>query len=184
MSQFRKLSGPTWVNRMLSRRLATVAAGVVLAVPAVLAGSGPATAASGSAPELVFTPSSYDYGQVAVGHAPPAAHDFTLTNRGTASSGPLTLTLSAPGSAAFAITNNRCDKIILRPGKSYTFTVQFVPTNSTAYIAGLTATSKRPGVTATLRLTGTGMVAGHLYWTNPRLNVAGAGTVVEAGLDG
>jgi len=108
MPQLKKFSGPARVIRVPWRQAAAVTAGAVLAVAAVLAV--PAGAVSIPAPELAFTPSSYDYGQVPVGQTPPASQDFTLENQGNAGSGSLTLTLSGPGSAAFTITASTCDK--------------------------------------------------------------------------
>ena len=141
----------------------------------MLAGTAPARAVT-IPPRLAFTPPSGAYGQVAAGST--AAKKFTLDNKGRSATGALTLTKSGPGRAAFQVTADTCTATSLGPGKSCTFTVRFHPTSPVRYAATLTAVGKKPTATATLPLTGTGAAAGHLYWAN------GAGTIVQAGLDG
>jgi hypothetical protein len=113
---------------------------------------------------LAFTPSPFDYGQVAVGQT--ATETFTLTNSGGKASGKVTFTL--PGSAEFTITATTCPGLGVGPGMTCMVTVQFAPTSLGTVTATLTATGQH--ATATDSLTGTSVV--HLYWTD-----SGAGTV-------
>jgi hypothetical protein len=115
---------------------------------AAAAPAGAATAAAKTGPMLAFTPSPYDYGQVAVGHT--ASQTFTLANSGGKGSGKLSVTLS--GSAAFTITGKTCTGKSLGPGKSCTVTVQFAPASNGAAGTTLSAVSKK--ATATDALTG------------------------------
>src|SRR5436190_17553899 len=147
------------------RRVAVV--GGVLAAGMVVAAAGPA--AAGGPPVLAFTPSPFDYGQVAVGQT--ATETFTLANTGGSASGRTTIALS--GSAEFTITAQRCPGIGLGPGMTCTVTVQFAPSTGGTVTATLTAASKK--TTATDSLTGTASVP--LYWTD-----TGAGTVNKVNL--
>ena len=122
----------------------------------------------------MFTPSPYNYGQVAAGQT--ASQTFTLSNPGRSATGRLTVTLA--GAAAFTITGDTCKS--LPPGKRCAITVRFAPAGAGAVSATLTAASKKAAA-ATDVLTGTGAVGGpapsHLYW-------AAGGSIWEADLDG
>src|SRR5215470_3745094 len=103
---------------------ALLAAGIALAAStatAAPAAAGPAAAAG--SPVLAFTPSPYNYGQVAAGHT--ASQTFTLTDTDGKASGTVTITLQGP--AEFTITADTCTGKSLGPGRSCTATVQFAP---------------------------------------------------------
>ena len=176
MFQLRKFSGPLQMIGVPRRRAAAAAGTAMLAAATVLAGTAPAGAASPPGPGLAFTPANGDYGPIAVDTT--TVNDFTLANQGGTATGALTLTLFGEGSGAFTIAADTCRKTSLGPGESCRFKVKFHPISATSYTVTLTATSRRPGVTATLALTGTG-VGRHLYWAD-----SDAGTITEAGLDG
>src|SRR5207247_2927911 len=92
-----------------------------------------------------------------------------------AGSGVLTVTLS--GSGAFAKTADGCTGLRLAMGSSCDVTVEFSPSAAGASSARLGATS--PKASAGLRLTGAGVVSGHVYWAN-----FSAGSIGRADLDG
>jgi Abnormal spindle-like microcephaly-assoc'd, ASPM-SPD-2-Hydin len=172
MPQFSGLCRPGWVLRASWRRTAVA----VLAAAVVLSGAG-AAAAKPAPSALAFTPSAYDYGQVAVGKT--ASQTFTLANSGGSASGALTLALSGP--SAFTTVGDTCSAISLGPGQSCTVTVQFAPVSAGTDTATLTATGKKTSAAATLSLTGTGAV---LYWTDFSNGTFSSGTINEASLDG
>jgi hypothetical protein len=157
--------------RSLIRR-AAVAAGVTALVLGASAGA--ASASTGTAPGLAFTPSRHNFGPVTVGQT--AHQRFTLKNNSSTATSALTVSL--PGSAGFTITADTCAGIRLRPGKTCTVRVRFAPTATGAATGTLKAAAGTRRA-ATASLTGTGTPASHLYWANQN-----AGTVVEAGLDG
>ncbi len=97
---------------------AIVVAGAVVVALGSAAG---VAAATPRPPALAFTPSPFDYGQVAAGQA--ASRTFTLANTGGQATGRLQVTLA--GSAAFAITGDTCHS--LAPGKTCSVTVRFTP---------------------------------------------------------
>ena len=80
---------------------AMVVAGAVVVALGSAAG---VAAAQPRPPVLAFTPSPFDYGQVAAGQA--ASRTFTLANTGGQATGRLRVTLA--GSAAFTITGDSC----------------------------------------------------------------------------
>jgi len=149
---------------------AAVAAGALV----VVLGSAGVAAAKPRPPVLAFSPSPYNYGQIAAGHT--ASRTFTLANSGRQGTGRLTVTLTR--SAAFTITGDTCKT--LSPGKRCTVTVRFAPDSTGTVTATLTAASKKPAA-ATDVLTGTGTVGGpppaHIYW-------AAGDSIWEANLDG
>jgi hypothetical protein len=164
------------VMRGLMRRVAVVAGGVVVlgSVAGMAAGVAAATA---DPPVLAFSQSSHDYGSVTVGKK--VSQVFTLTNSGGTASRALKLSLS--GSGAFSITSDRCRGRSLGPLKSCTVEVKFAPAGAGPVTATLTATGVKRPVAATVSLSGTGVVPGHLYWVikNERGDL-----INEAGLDG
>jgi len=164
-------AGPR-TSRWWRRVVAAGAGGMLAAGMMVAAAAGPA--AAGTAPMLAFTPSPSAYGQVTVGQT--ASQTFTLANSGGMASRALTVTL--PGPAGFTITADTCTGTSLGPGKSCTVTVRFAPAAAGTATAALTAASDKT-VLATDSLSGTGVLPGHLYWTDFI-----AGTVTEANLDG
>jgi hypothetical protein len=154
---------------------AMVVAGAVVVVLGSAAGVAAATARP---PVLAFTPSPFDYGQVAAGQA--ASRTFTLANTGGQGTGRLRVTLT--GSAAFTVTGDTCHS--LAPGKTCSVTVRFTPASSGTVTATLTAAGKKKAVTATNPLTGAGtglgQALGHIYWANNDIS----GTINEAPLTG
>lgn len=117
-------------------------------VTAALSGTGTST---GSA-FLTADPSSVSFGTVVVG----AFRDqsTTITNGGTATSGPVTLAITGVGAPAFAVTTSTCAAPLL-PGQSCNVTVRYTPALSGAVSATLTA-SASPGGSASASLSGTG----------------------------
>jgi sugar lactone lactonase YvrE len=103
---------------------------------------------------LGFTPSSSDFGQVPVGQSTPQL--FTLANSGVQATGPLTLTLTGAGAAAFTLNPGNCTPgTSLAPGADCQVEVIFAPTSQGTVTATLTAAS--PTAYATVALTGTGV---------------------------
>lgn len=137
----------------------------------------PAAGQAGGAPAIAWSPTTsdgtYDYGAVTVGQT--ASQTFTLTNSGGRATGTLAVALS--GSSAFTITADGCSARSLAPTKSCDVTVQYAPTAGGSDTATLTATGEH--ASASLTLTGSGTVPGHVYWGN--LN---AFTIGRASLDG
>ena len=146
------------------------------AVVVALGSAARVAAATPRPPALAFTPSPFDYGQVAAGQA--ASRTFTLANTGGQATGRLRVTLA--GSAAFTITGDTCHS--LAPGKTCSVTVRFTPAGSGTVTATLTAAGKKT-VTVADVLTGSGkglgQVLGNIYWAD-----AGDSTVNSAALDG
>ena len=164
--------------RNLIRRAVVAGAGAVLAAGLPVAAAGSVSAAgrvAAAGPVLAFTPSPYDFGQVTVGQM--AAQKFTLANSGRSASRALKVTLA--GSGDFTITADTCTGTSLGPRTSCTVTVQFTPASAGTVTATLTAANNKRTVLATNPLTGTGMIPGHLYWTD-----TAEGTIREASLDG
>jgi hypothetical protein len=160
-------------------RRAAVAAGAM----AVVLGTGVGVASASGAPVLAFSPASHDYQQVPVGQTPAPTQVFTLKNTGGSATSVLKITLP-PG--PFSITANTCTGTSLGPGKSCTVTVQFAPTATGGASATLTAMSNKPAAMASAALSGTGIPAGHLFWTNladPNVDLD-SGSIVMANLDG
>jgi hypothetical protein len=162
--------------RGLMRRVAVVAGGVVVlgGVAGMAAG---VASAKADPPVLAFSQSSPGYGSVTVGKK--VSQVFTLTNSGGKASGALKLSLS--GSGAFSITSDRCRGRSLGPSKSCTVAVKFAPAGAGPVTATLTATGVKRPVAATVSLSGTGVVPGHLYWVSK--NERGD-LIYDAGLDG
>src|SRR6185503_6915741 len=130
-------------------------------------------------PELGFTPSPYDFGEVTAGQ--PASQAFTLANTGATASGTLAVTLA--GQAGFTKSGDTCTGTSLEPGQSCTVTVQFTPASYAPLSATLTAAGQDPAATAAVALTGSGV--GHLYWTNnPTGGGFPEGSVIMANRDG
>jgi hypothetical protein len=108
-----------------------------------------------TAPSVLPSPSSFDFGSVAVGSVPTTT--FTFLSSGTE---PLVVSAisaitSSGGSNAFAITGNSCFGEGLSPGSTCTVTVSFSPTLMTAYTGELQFVSNAG--TLDLALTGTGV---------------------------
>jgi Abnormal spindle-like microcephaly-assoc'd, ASPM-SPD-2-Hydin len=147
------------------------------AVVVALGSAAGVAAAKPRPPVLAFTPSPFDYGQVAAGQA--ASRTFTLANTGGQGTGRLRVTLA--GSAAFTITGDTCHS--LAPGKTCSVTVRFTPAGSGTVTATLTAAGKKKAVTVADALAGTGKglgeALGNIYWAD-----SGDGTVNSAALDG
>ena len=133
------------MRTLIARAAALAAAAAAIAVPAAAA-----TASGG--PVLAWSPATYNSGSLAAGQT--AATTFTLANTGGSASSALTITL--PGSAAFAKTADTCTGTSLGPGKTCTVTVTYtapaVPGQTGT--ATLTAASNKPAATATATLAG------------------------------
>src|SRR6266542_2949588 len=142
--------------RRLIRTVGTLAAAVLLLVPA-------AGQAAGE-PAIAFTPSTngaYDYCTVVVGQI--ASQTFTLTNSGGSATAALTVALT--GSAAFTKAADACTATSLGPGKSCSVTVTYSPaTAGQSDTATLAASGNKAAATTSLTLTGTGSGPRHLYW--------------------
>src|SRR5260221_561214 len=72
-------------------------------------------AGSGAESTLVVTPTSKDFGSVTVG-SDSAAQPFTLTNTGSATAGPIGVTLSGPDASQFLIASTTCSAATLPAG--------------------------------------------------------------------
>jgi hypothetical protein len=173
MVRINRQSVPRRTGALWRWRIAAAGAGGVLAAGMVVAAAGPA--AAGGPPVVAFTPSPYDYGQVAVGQT--AAKTFTLANTGGKASRALKVTLA--GAAAFTITADTCTGTSLGPGKSCRVAVRFAATAPGTITATLTAANNKKAVLATDALTGTGAATSHIYWAS-----FGSGTISQANLDG
>jgi hypothetical protein len=122
--------------------------GLLLLVPAALAGGSPA---------IAFAPAStaaspFAFAKIAKGAT--ETQTFTLKNTGGVATAALTVSLT--GSAAFTRTADSCSAVSLGPKKSCSITVQYAPTTDGASdTATLTARSKKPLAVATAYLSGT-----------------------------
>jgi outer membrane protein assembly factor BamB len=129
---------------------------VLIASAVMLVASAAGQAAA--APSLAWSPTTssgnYDFGLVNIGDKP--SQTFTLKNSGGAATSALTITLT--GSAAFKKTADTCTATSLGPNKMCSVTVQYAPTTGNGDSATLTAASKKPAATTSIRLTGSGAV--------------------------
>jgi hypothetical protein len=161
------------VRRWAGLRVVSVVAGA----SALLMGG--VLASSAAPPPVTFSPSSFNYEQVAVGQTPAPTKTFTLANApGAKATGALTVTV--PGSAEFSITADACTGRSLGPGKSCTVTVQFAPTAAGTVTATLTAVNNKNAVQATANLSGTGTApANTVTVTNPGNQTSIVGSTVS-----
>jgi len=134
------------MNRSVRRCMTAVATVMLCAVPVA--------ARAVPAPLIRWSPAtSFDYGFVTPGDS--VVHRFTLTNRGGAASGALTVTLS--GSSQFTKVADGCTEQSLGPGVSCAVRVRFAPsTAGERETATLTAQGKKAAANATVSLAGTG----------------------------
>jgi centrosomal CEP192-like protein/low-density lipoprotein receptor class B len=160
--------------RIIGATAATSAAVVTLAFAATL---GQAARLPAIAWSPVTSPGTFDYGTVDVGDAESQA--FALTNSGRSATGMLRVSLG--GAAEFTITADACTGTALGPGKSCNVTVQYAPTTAGQTTAMFAANGIRPPASASIRLTGTGAVSRHIYWSNAS---AANGSIGRANLDG
>jgi hypothetical protein len=103
---------------------------------------------------VVISGTQQNLGSVQVGQAGTASV-FTVTNKGVAATGALTL---ATDDAEFAIDSDACSGLSLAASATCTFTVTFSPTTAGAKSSVVTAKS---GATllGTLMISGTGVAA-------------------------
>lgn len=129
-----------------------------LTATAVHDSAGLALAGKSGIPSLAFSPASYDFGAVSVGGS--ATQSFTLTNSGSGTSAPLTMSLS--GSSAMSLSSDGCNGAELAPGGTCTVTVAYAPAQSGTdngtlgaggATAGLTGTGTAGALTAAIELT-------------------------------
>jgi hypothetical protein len=90
---------------------------------------------------LVFTPATYDYGEVPAGES--ATEMFTLSNDGTAATDAATITTTGD-TAAFPTTADTCNGQDLAPGQHCILTIEFQPAAATGYTAQVDARSGSP----------------------------------------
>jgi hypothetical protein len=136
------------LRRVVPAFMAVGLVGLLLLVPAALAGGSPA---------IAFAPAStaaspFAFAKIAKGAT--ETQTFTLKNTGGVATAALTVSLT--GSAAFTRTADSCSAVSLGPKKSCSITVQYAPTTDGASdTATLTARSKKPLAVATAYLSGT-----------------------------
>lgn len=102
---------------------------------------------------LSITPSSFSFGNVAIGTTD--SQTVQLSNTGTAA---LTVSQVSVTGSAFSTTGLTLP-LTLNPGQASTFNAQFSPTSTGGASGSLTITSNAPGSPATVALTGTGAAA-------------------------
>ncbi|MGA8452090.1 MAG: choice-of-anchor D domain-containing protein [Candidatus Acidiferrales bacterium] len=115
-------------------------------VTVALTGSGTATA-----PQLTITPSSVNYGSVAVGSSAPQT--ITLTNSGNAT---LTVTQATASGTGFSMSGATMPMNI-NAGSNASFTATFAPTSAGAASGSISVVSNAPGSPAAVALSGTGV---------------------------
>jgi hypothetical protein len=119
---------------------------------ATLMGSG-----GGCADQLVIAPTTWDFGSVALGHAPSTV--FTLTNGGNMPIGPLNVCITGTGASLFNVTANGCN-VSLQGQATCSVTVDFVPTLAAKVSATLSASGEPAGAAAySVTIMGTGVAA-------------------------
>jgi hypothetical protein len=96
---------------------------------------------------------SVDFGTIQANGVNSVVQSVTLTNNGTASSGPIVV---AQVSGAFATTSNGCGGVALAPGASCTMQFKFTPPVAGAYSFPFTAEAQ-PGGSIQIPLSGIGM---------------------------
>jgi hypothetical protein len=104
-----------------------------------------------SQPQLRITPSSFSFGNVAVGTTD--SQTIQLSNTGTAA---LTVSQVSVAGSAFS-TSGLTLPLTFSPGQTSTFNVQFSPVSAGSASGSLTITSNAPGSPVTMALAGTGM---------------------------
>ena len=102
---------------------------------------------------LSITPSSFPFGNVAVGTTD--SQTIQLSNTGTAT---LTVSQVSVTGSGFS-TSGLTLPLTLNPAQASTFNVQFTPTSTGSASGNLTITSNAPSSPATVALTGTGVAA-------------------------
>jgi len=94
-------------------------------------------------PDITVTPTSLDFGSVAVGSSRPA-QTVTVRNHGCSSLTIGTITLGGTNAGEFATQNDNCSGQSLAPGASATLQVVFNPTSAGAKTATLSIPSNDP----------------------------------------
>ena len=139
---------------------------------ATLAGSGMAA----TAPQAALSPSSADFGTVALGST-SSASSFTLTNGGNAALALSSVAVSGANAADFNISSNACGTM-LAAGDSCTITVAFTPSLVGAESAQLAVVDSLGTQTSALSGTG-GTAADFAITASPDSQTVSAGEMVS-----
>jgi Abnormal spindle-like microcephaly-assoc'd, ASPM-SPD-2-Hydin len=111
---------------------------------------------TGVVPQLSLSPSSRDFGTVAVGTAGPV-QTFELHNESTDAEAIDSATLGGPDLGEFRLRSDNCSEAVLDPGASCTVVVRFDPESSGSKTATLRL--RGPGGTVVAMLSGEGTAA-------------------------
>lgn len=112
---------------------------------------------------LEITPANSGFGSINVG-ASSAPVAFTVTNQGGQASGPVSVAVSGPQAADFALSATSCAGVTLAAGVSCAFSVTFTPAAGGSRTATLTA-SAAPGGSTAATVSGSGVVVPALLIT-------------------
>jgi hypothetical protein len=156
-SKLLRLTRPPGETRQAAPK--RIAALTALVLGTALLAASPADA---SPTGLVVTPTTHDYGEVAIGQS--ASQTFTITNLRSRKSGNLTDGLTGADPSQFAIVSDTCVGKRLAGGASCSLAVQFGPSVAAVSSASLLVQAK-PGGTLTVPLSGTGVTPAHLSIT-------------------
>ncbi|MCK4723209.1 MAG: choice-of-anchor D domain-containing protein [Dehalococcoidia bacterium] len=119
-------------------------------------------------PDITVTPTSLDFGSVAVGSSRPA-QTVTVRNHGCSSLTIGTITLGGTNAGEYATQNDNCSGQSLAPGASATLQVVFNPTSASAKTATMAIPSDdRDEATVNVALSGTGTPAAPAPAPGPR----------------
>ncbi|HEX8110099.1 MAG TPA: choice-of-anchor D domain-containing protein, partial [Kofleriaceae bacterium] len=111
---------------------------------------------------LVLDTGTYQFGTVVTG-ASPVEHTFTISNTGTAASGPVHAEITGTAMSSFSIGTNGCTGA-LDAGRSCAIAVRFAPVATGPVDASLHVTAS-PGGDLGTALSGTGLAPGALIVT-------------------
>jgi Abnormal spindle-like microcephaly-assoc'd, ASPM-SPD-2-Hydin len=111
---------------------------------------------TGVAPQLSLSPSSRDFGAVAVGTAGPV-QTFELRNESADAQAIGSASLAGPDLGEFQLRSDGCSEAVLDPGASCTVVVRFDPESSGAKTAALRL--RGPGGTVVAMVSGEGTAA-------------------------
>jgi hypothetical protein len=142
----------------------------------------PLTGTSGTAPHMVVTPLSLDFGTIAAGST--KSLNFTVQNTGGTD---MTITISKYPTGAFINTTTLGEGAVVLAGQTVTETVKFQPTAAGSYTSAweLTANDGQPRVAVALSGSATGAAAPlpRTGWT-ASASVTGGADVPANALDG
>jgi len=162
-------SSPTWLSDPVS---ASLTAGVDAKVTLPLRKNGSSTVSvdfddgpdgGTSTAALVAAPGSAAFGGVLLGSSSPTMA-VTISNSGTATTGPIAASLTGTSAAQFAIVGNTCAS--LAPTASCVVTLRYSPTVRGLASASLAVTAA-PGGAANVALSGNGLAPALLTITPP-----------------